>query len=116
MVAVFKGMMNSNEDLKGLLAAWDVDEELPRRFQADVWTQIAARESSRPRWWTELFNGLTGLLQQPQMAAAVVALGLTLSVGTAYFKAQDSNAMADRQLETRYLETINPLSHASHAS
>lgn len=110
MVTVFKGMMNTNDDLKGLLATWHVDGELPRRFQADVWTQIAARE--RPRWW----EGLAAAFYQPQMAAAVVALGLTLSVGTAYFKAQDSNAMADRQLETRYMETINPLSHTAHAS
>ena len=61
--------------------------------------------------FASVLNGLT-----TGAVYALIALGLTLSVGTAYFKAQDSNAMADRQLETRYLETINPLSHASHAS
>jgi len=81
-----------------------------------VWTQIAARESSSRSGWNQLCDGLAALFHQPQMAVAVVALGLTLSVGTAYFQAQDTNATAGQQLETRYLETINPLAHGGHAS
>lgn len=104
--------MNSNEDLKKLLASWTVDEAVPRRFQSDVWTRIAARESERRSWRDEI----AALFHQPQMAAAAVALGLTVSVGAAYFRAQDSNAATGRRLETRYLQTINPLAHAGHGS
>ena len=107
--------MNSNDDLKERLAAWEVEVEIPPRFQANVWAQIAARESARRSWWEPLRDAFAAAFAQPQMAVAVVTLSLTLSVGTAVLKAQDSNAAYGKQLEGRYMETINPLAHASHS-
>ena len=77
--------------------------------------QIAAQESARRPAWTRLSEWLATEFCRPQWAASVVTLGLLLSVGTAYRQAQDANATVGQQLEARYMETINPLAHASHS-
>ena len=96
--------MNSKEQLD----TWTADIDVPPRFQANVWAEIAARESR----WTRFLNWLTAEFYKPLPAAALVTLALVLSMSTAYIQAQDSNARADRQMEARYMETINPLAHA----
>ena len=109
--------MNTDQNLKRQLAAWDVNVEVPPRFQANVWAQIAAQESARrSSFWNRLSDWFALAFYKPHMAAAMVTLGLALSVGTAYLRAQDSNAMMGKQLEARYMETINPLAHAGHAT
>lgn len=116
MPGLYKDM--KSEKLPGL-AAWKVDLEAPPRFQAEVWARIAARESSRCPVWATLdawVSRLAAVLNQPQFAAATVAVGLLLGIGTAYLKAQDSNALASQQLEIQYFKKINPLAHASHSS
>ena len=108
--------MNPDEILKQQLSAWNPDVEIPPRFQADVWTQIAARESSRrSSFWNPLQDWFATELCKPQLATAVVALGLTLGVGIAHLRAQDSNATAGQQLEARYMGAINPLVHGGHS-
>lgn len=105
--------MNTDENLKRQLSAWNVEIEVPPRFQSEVWAKIAAREKTQHAWWESLRDIFATAFAQPQMAGAVVALGLALSVGTAFFKAQDSNALMGRELESRYVATINPLAHVS---
>ena len=107
--------MNSEENLKQQLAAWNVDIEVPPRFQANVWAQIATRESSRRSLWDQLGEWIATEFRKPRLATSAVALGLVLSSGIAYLQAQDSNVMVEKQLEVRYMETINPLAHTSHA-
>ena len=109
--------MNSDENLKKQLSAWDVDVEVPSRFQANVWAQIAAQESARSfSLWERLSDWFATEFYKPHMAAAAITFALTLGVGTAYMKAQDSNAMVGKQLEAQYMQTINPLAHASRST
>jgi len=108
--------MNTDQNLKQLLSTWRVEAEVPPRFQANVWAQIAARESARRSLWNQLAEWFTTEFCKPHLAAAVVTFSLALSVGTAYLRAQDSNATVGRQLEARYMETINPLAHGSHST
>jgi len=108
--------MNADEELKRKLSAWNVEVEPPARFQANVWAQIAARESSRRSVWDQLREWIVVQFYKPQLAAAVVTMGLALSMGIAYLQAQDSNAVYGKQLETRYMETINPLARAGISS
>lgn len=101
------------------LDAWKVDLEAPPRFQAEVWARIAARESARRSLWDVLdafASRLNAAFLQPRFAAASVAMGLMLGIGAAWVHAQDANASASRQLESRYLQTINPLAHSGHSS
>jgi len=108
--------MNSNENLKNQLSAWKVDVEIPCRFQADVWTQIAAREGSGRPIWERFADWFAVAFYKPHMAAAMLTFGLTFGVGVAYFRAQDSNAIVGHQLEARYIQTINPLAHGGRGS
>ena len=98
-----------NDDLKQKLNAWDVDVDIPVRFQANVWAEIAARESR----WDRLFNWLVAEFRKPLPTAALVTVALVLSMGTAYFRAQDYNVRSGKQMEALYMQTINPLAHAS---
>lgn len=109
--------MNTDENLKRQLSAWEVEVEVPSRFQADVWAQIAAQESAQgSSLWDRLSDWFVTEFYKPHMAAAAIAFALTLGVGTAYIKAQDSKATLGKQLEARYMETINPLAHASRST
>jgi len=108
--------MNTDQNLKQQLSAWKVEVEVPPRFQANVWAQIAAQESANRSLVERLRDWFATEFCKPQLAAAVVTLGLTLSISTAYFRAQDSNANDGRELEARYMETINPLAHGGHSS
>jgi hypothetical protein len=106
--------MNSDENQ--LFPTWTVKVEIPPRFQANVWAQIAARESSRRPLWDQLRDWVAAEFCKPHLAPALVTLGLTLSIALAYMQAQDTNVMKGKELEARYLETINPLAHMSHST
>ncbi|MEI8234584.1 MAG: hypothetical protein WCH57_07840 [Verrucomicrobiota bacterium] len=103
--------MDSNDPLQQRLAQWRVGLEAPPRFQAGVWARIAAEESARRTVLDRLGEWFMAAFHRPHMAAAAVTLGLALGIGVAFMKAQDSNTLATRQLEVRYMETINPLAH-----
>ncbi len=100
-----------NEDLKQKLNAWEVDLDIPARFQANVWAEIAARESR----WDRLLNWLVAEFHKPLPTVAFVTLALALGTGTAYFRAQDYNARNGKQMEALYMQTINPLAHAQNS-
>ncbi len=97
-----------NQNLKQQLDAWNVEIDVPPRFQANVWAEIAARESR----WTRFLNQAAALFYNPVPVAALVALALTLSMGAAYVQAQSSNERNGKQMETLYMQSINPLAHA----
>ena len=105
--------MNQDEHLQKQLAAWNIEVDLPPRFQADVWARIAARESERLTWRERAAEWFAAAFFQPRLAAAVAAISLILGAGTAYLRAQDFNAASGRQMEARYMAAINPLAHAS---
>ena len=103
--------MDTNDSLQKRLAQWQVDLEAPPRFEAGVWARIAAEESARRTVFDRVGDWLAAAFYQPRLAAVAVTLGLALGIGTAFVKAQDSNALLTRQLESRYMDTINPLAH-----
>lgn len=106
--------MNSDDILQQQLAAWEVTPAIPSRFQANVWARIAT-QGARRSWGERFQDWFANEVCKPHLAAAMVACGLLLGIGTAFLQARGSNDLADRQLETRYMETINPLAHASHS-
>ena len=105
--------MNSDEILKQQLSTWKLDVEIPPRFQADVWAQIAVRESPL---WDRFYDWFATAFCTSRIAGAMMALGLTVGIGAAYMRAGNSNASVGRQLEAQYMESINPLAHGGHAS
>lgn len=105
--------MNKDEPLQQQLAAWNVEVELPARFQADVWARIAAREKERRSWREWAADWFAAAFFQPRLAAAVAAVSLLVGAGSAYMRAQDFNAATGRMMEARYIASINPLAHAA---
>lgn len=96
-----------NDQLKSKLDAWAVEPEIPARFQANVWAEIAARETRPARF----LDTLVALFYQPLPTLALVTLALALSMGSAYVHAQDYNARHDKAQEALYMNSINPLAH-----
>jgi hypothetical protein len=108
--------MNPDENLRHNLSAWKVEVELPTQFQRGVWQRISAQESARSHsFWKRFSEWLAFEFCKPSHAALLLAASLTLSAGTGYLRAQHSNNRNWRQLETRYLDSINPLAHDASA-
>lgn len=103
-----------DENLKDKLNAWKVELEPPRTFRSEVWQRIAARESARRNSvWHKLREWIAAELPKPQYATAVVLIGATLSIGLAHVQAQGINTKHWRQLEARYVTSINPAAQAA---
>lgn len=103
-----------DEDLKDKLNAWKVELEPPRAFRSEVWQRIAARESTRRNSvWQKLREWIAAELPKPQYATAVVMVGAMLSIGVAHIQAQGINSRHWRQLEARYVTSINPAAQAA---
>ncbi|HEV2097064.1 MAG TPA: hypothetical protein VGQ82_11240 [Chthoniobacterales bacterium] len=97
------------DELEKQLSSWKGDVEIPRRFQADVWQRIAARDAARrTRAWYQLREWFSVRLAKPSYATALVVAGVSISLGVAHVQAQSANARHWRELETRYVSSINP--------
>ena len=103
-------MDQQRDELESKLKEWEVDVQIPPRFQAGVWQRIAAREATRSRSvWRRMREGLLIGLSRPAYATALVVVSTSLSLGAAHLKAQSTNAKHWRELETRYVNSITPL-------
>lgn len=97
------------DELKKRLSNWKADVEVPRRFQAEVWQRIAARDAARRAGpWHQLREWFSVQLAKPSYATALVIAGVSISLGVAHVQAQSANARHWRELETRYVSSINP--------
>lgn len=98
-----------DEKLKRQLSSWKADAEIPRRFQAEVWQRIAARDAARrTQPWHRAREWFSVQLAKPSYATALVVAGVSLSLGVAHLQAQSANARYSRELEARYVSSINP--------
>lgn len=98
-----------DKKLKRQLTGWKTDVEVPRRFQAEVWQRIAARDAARrARPWYQLREWFSVQLAKPSYATALVVAGVSISLGVAHVQAQSANARHWRELESRYVSSINP--------
>ncbi len=98
-----------DEKPKRELPSWKAEVEIPPRFQAEVWQRIAARDTARrSSFWHQLSSQLSAQLAKPAYATAIIVAGVAMSLGVAHTQAQSANARHWRQLETRYVASINP--------
>jgi hypothetical protein len=98
------------DDLRAKMLAWKVEPEMPGSFQREVWERIAARQTARENgFWPQLFQNIFQQIAQPRYAAALAALSLSASIGFAQVQAREANAKQMKQLETRYVDSVDPL-------
>ena len=95
------------------LQAWKVELELPLRFQAEVWQRIAARAPARRSKIADLFRNLFAVPPRPAWAALAVAVSVGSGLGLGYLAADNTRSGALQELQTRYIQSIDPLSHAT---
>ncbi|MEI6351413.1 MAG: hypothetical protein WCP06_09925 [Verrucomicrobiota bacterium] len=102
---------NSNDELN--LQAWKAEVELPPRFQAEVWQRIAARAPARRSPFANLLQTIFAVAPRPVWAALAVAASVGSGLGLGHLAADNTRSGALQELQTRYIESIDPLSHAT---
>ena len=96
--------------LDKVLGQWVVDAPLPPRFQEHVWKRIARGENHSA--WTlgsALVRLVDSVLPRPTVAFSYLAVLLALGVVAGGWAAQHKNDRLGAALESRYLQTIDPL-------
>lgn len=101
--------MNNEQKLRELLHAALPDAPVPRRFAAEVWQRIQARnEALAHSGWRKFFEPLSALLARPAFAAAALLLSVGVAAGVASLRAADANEHARTLLANQHVATIDP--------
>ncbi len=94
-------------EMKGVLSQWSVTTPLPRNFKANVWQQIAARQS-RSSFWRVAIAWLDGKLARPAPALAYLAMLLVAGLVAGEWKAHVETSQMEKALLTRYVQSVDP--------
>lgn len=100
-----------NEDIDNQLRAWKVEAEAPVRFQAGVWSRIAAREEARQLSFSHRLAEWFAMLARPRYAMAFASLIVLLSITVANVESRQTNSTIWKNLQTRYVTSIDPRLH-----
>ncbi len=118
MAAGLKSNVNQidsdDEALKGNLRAWQVAPAIPPCFQREVWQRIEARDAERRNSpWLQIVRRFFAGLATPRYATATLSVAAIVGVGMARLQASDENARHWQSLQTRYVDSIDPIEHIS---
>jgi hypothetical protein len=106
-----KDNQNNPDDRKlhSLLRKWNPDTPLPPRFRDNVWNRIEAqRPVCSPPLWALMLDWLKSSFPRPALARAYVMVLLLIGLAGGWVQAQHRNAKINGELETRYLQSIDP--------
>lgn len=95
--------------LHQLLQTWQITENVPPRFQQQVWHRLARRQA-RPETsvWSLLLDRFTGALARPSLAVSYLTALLVLGLATGYWQAHHQNEEAAASLGVRYVRLLDP--------
>src|SRR5258708_38907582 len=97
-------------DLSAKLRTWTVEPTAPGSFPRKVWQRIAARQAGREEaFWPRVAQWFSTQLVRPQYATALAVLSLSASIGLAHVQAQGTEAKLWKELEVRYVASVDPL-------
>lgn len=106
---------NPDARLQQTLRAWQVGESLPPGFADRVWRRVAQAETQAGASpWIAWFSWLNQVLSRPAAAAGYVAVLILAGLLAGYWHAQVENQHALRQLETRYVQMLDPYQMPRH--
>jgi len=103
--------IGNDEQLSRTLREWKVDASLPPRFQEGVWREIegaSARREKRPSVWGMFAHLIGTVLPRPALAAAYVAVLLTIGATAGWTQAHQTNARVKGELGERYVRVLDP--------
>jgi hypothetical protein len=102
-------MKEKQTELEQAVREWRVTTTpLPPRFQEQVWRRIERAEQPTVSVADVLRAWLRQRFLQPAFAAAYVTVLLAAGLALGFVQANQTNAETNRQLETRYVQTVDP--------
>ena|ERR1700734_1800344 len=96
--------------LAALLKDWQLQVDLPPRFESEVWRRIAFAQEKRSDFWS--FEWLFRMTCQPKLAFAIVATAVLLGTGLANWEAQQNYHRDMAVSESRYIHSVDPFANA----
>jgi hypothetical protein len=96
------------EPLQRVLKDWRVETPLPPRFQAQVWTRIAARESAGFAPWKSLTRWLEQLALRPAFAVSYASLLLVIGLGAGLWQSHQASRRNLEAMSARYVQMVDP--------
>ena len=100
--------------LSRVLQEWKVDSSLPPRFEEQVWTRIATRESAKMNRWLWLRETFLGAFTRPGIAISYAAVLLAVGWVAGSWQAQAESRHADETMGTRYVQSLDPYQMGRH--
>lgn len=101
-------MKDNQTKLELLLKEWSVTSPLPPRFAEHVWKRIERAEAPRVALADALSAWFAMVFARPAYAVAYVSALFVIGVVLGFVQANQKTAHWDRQLETRYVQSIDP--------
>jgi hypothetical protein len=97
-----------NGSLDETLKSWRLEESLPPRFEARVWSRIVRAEAEAPHGRWALWETINRAFARPRLAAGYLTVLLFLGMAAGYWKGQASKAQALESLSVRYVQLVDP--------
>lgn len=95
--------------LDSLLKDWQLQVDLPPRFESEVWHRIAVAQERRSDFWS--LARLFRITCQPKLAFALVAAAIFLGTGLANWQAQRNYQHDMATAKSRYIHSVDPLAN-----
>lgn len=108
----------SREDpqLSKVLQSWRPTPDLDPGFQQQVWRRIEhrRRQAQGANPWQILSRGWLGILTRPRFALGYLMVLLVLGSGAGWVQGHASTQAFDRNLQGRYIASIDPFAGSPH--
>jgi hypothetical protein len=101
-------MKDNDTQLDGILKVWRVTSALPPRFTEQVWKRIEKAEISKVSVSDAVRVWFTTAFARPRFAFAYVSILIAAGLTLGFVQVNHQTAEWDRQLESRYLQSIDP--------
>ena len=101
-------MKNNRIELEGLLQEWRVTAPLPPRFSEQVWKRIERAAVPSISTVDALRAWFAMAFAKPAFAVAYVSVLIATGLLLGFFQANHRAAQWERQLEARYVQSIDP--------
>lgn len=101
-------MKTNQTTLEKTLREWRVTTPLPPRFQEQVWKRIERLDAPNISVLDALRAWFAITFGRPAFAVAYVSLLLVAGLAFGFVQANEKAAHLDRQLEARYVQSIDP--------